>query len=46
MVQELFGNILDGINTNFRHIANARPEMLLVTVAGIALVGYFLLKGK
>ena len=46
MTHELFGNIFDAIRDSFRHLSNANPETLILVAAGIALVGYFLLKGR
>lgn len=44
MGQELISNILDAIRDTFRHLTNANPELLLVAIAAIALVGYWLLR--
>jgi hypothetical protein len=44
MVQEVFGSIIESIRDNFRHLTNADPSTLILVAAGIALLGYFLLK--
>jgi hypothetical protein len=46
MTRELFGGILDSIGDSFRHLGNANPTTVILIAAGIALVGYFLLRTR
>jgi hypothetical protein len=44
MAQELFGNILEGVNVAIRHVTNADFLPLALIGGVIALIGYFLFK--
>jgi hypothetical protein len=46
MAHELFGGMLDAIGDGFRHLGNANPTTVILVAAGIALVGYFLLRTR
>ena len=46
MAQEFFANVADAIRVTFRHLTNADPTTLILAVAVIALVGYFLLRTR
>ena len=46
MAQELFSNIMDASRDALRHLSNARIETLLMAAGVIALLAYFLLRGK
>jgi hypothetical protein len=44
MAQELFGNILDGVNAAVRHVTNADFLPLALIGGAIVLIAYFLFK--
>jgi len=46
MGHEFFSNVIEASRDALRHLGNARIETLLMTAGVIALLAYFLLRGR